>query len=322
MSRPGEEILNRAGIPTFPLSRHRRARLLLHVAVHATTCAASTRRPRSPRTTAAAHVRDARARRLIARGPRAAAARSSTEVESKQLLAAYGIPTVETRVAPTPRTRSRPRDEIGYPVVLKLYSRDDHAQDRRRRRAARTCARAEAVRGGVRTTSQRPSRAKAGAEHFQGVTVQPMVAHRTAYELIVGSSIDPQFGPVLLFGTGGAAGRGRSRTARSALPPLNTTLARRMMEQTQIFTALQGVRGRKPVDLAALEQLLVRFSQLVVEQPRDQEIDINPLLASRRAAARARRARGPARPEVADDEAAAARRSAPYPIAVRRRTGR
>jgi len=65
-----------------------------------------------------------------------------------------------------------------------------------------------------------------------------------------------------------------------ALPPLNTTLAQRMMEQTKIFAALQGVRGRKPVDLPALEQLLVRFSQLVLEQPWIKEIDINPLLAT------------------------------------------
>jgi acetyltransferase len=65
-----------------------------------------------------------------------------------------------------------------------------------------------------------------------------------------------------------------------ALPPLNTTLARRMMEQTRIFEALEGVRGRKPVDTEALERLLVRFSQLVVEQRWIKEIDINPLLAS------------------------------------------
>ncbi len=65
-----------------------------------------------------------------------------------------------------------------------------------------------------------------------------------------------------------------------ALPPLNTTLARRMMEQTRIFTALEGVRGRKPVPLAALDRLLVRFSRLVIEQPWIKEIDINPLLAS------------------------------------------
>ncbi len=99
------------------------------------------------------------------------------------------------------------------------------------------------------------------------------------YELIIGSSLDPQFGPVLLFGTGGQLVEVFKDRAL-ALPPLNTTLARRMMEQTKIFTALKGVRGRRPVDLAALEQLLVRFSQLVVEQPWIKEIDINPLLAS------------------------------------------
>ena len=84
---------------------------------------------------------------------------------------------------------------------------------------------------------------------------------------------------MLLFGAGGQLVEVFKDRAL-ALPPLNTTLARRMMEQTRIFTALKGVRGRAPVDLAALEQLLVRFSQLVVEQRWIKEIDINPLLAS------------------------------------------
>ena len=99
------------------------------------------------------------------------------------------------------------------------------------------------------------------------------------YELIVGSSIDSQFGPVMLFGTGGQLVE-VFRDRALALPPLNSTLARRMMEQTRIFKALHGVRGRRPVDIGALEELLVRFSQLVVEQRWVKEIDINPLLAS------------------------------------------
>ena len=111
------------------------------------------------------------------------------------------------------------------------------------------------------------------------MTVQPMIRSGDGYELIVGSSMDAQFGPVLLFGTGGQLVEVFKDRAL-ALPPLNTTLARRMMEQTRIYTALEGVRGRKPVDLAALEQLLVRFSRLVVEQPWIKEIDINPLLAT------------------------------------------
>ena len=105
------------------------------------------------------------------------------------------------------------------------------------------------------------------------------MAKLDGYELIIGSSLDSQFGPVILFGTGGQLVEVFKDRAL-ALPPLNSTLALRMMEQTNIFKALKGVRGRKPVDLAALEELLVRFSQLVVEQPWIKEIDINPLLAS------------------------------------------
>jgi acetyltransferase len=119
---------------------------------------------------------------------------------------------------------------------------------------------------------------KAGSEHFGRVTVQPMV-RMEGYELILGSSVDAQFGPVILFGSGGQLVE-VYRDRALALPPLNTTLAQRMMEQTKIFTALKGVRGRKPVNMVELEKLLVRFSQLVVEQPWISEIDINPLLAS------------------------------------------
>ena len=118
---------------------------------------------------------------------------------------------------------------------------------------------------------------RVGPEHFQGVTVQPMIKLE-GYELIIGSSQDSQFGPVLLFGSGGVLVEVFKDRAL-ALPPLTTTLARRMMSRTKIFEALQGVRGRKPVDMDSLERLMVRFSQLVVEQPRIKEIDINPLLA-------------------------------------------
>jgi acetyltransferase len=99
------------------------------------------------------------------------------------------------------------------------------------------------------------------------------------YELILGSSIDPQFGPVLLFGLGGQLVEVFKDRALG-LPPLTTTRARRMMERTKIYTALQGVRGRPPVDLPALEGLLVRFAQLITEQRWIKELDINPLMAS------------------------------------------
>jgi acetyltransferase len=106
-----------------------------------------------------------------------------------------------------------------------------------------------------------------------------MIAN-AGYELILGSSIDAQFGPVLLFGAGGLFVEVFKDRALG-LPPLNRTLARRLMERTQIYSALKkGFRGSGAVDLGALEELLVRFSQLVIEQRRIKEIDINPLLVS------------------------------------------
>jgi len=199
-----------------------------------------------------------------------------TEFESKRLLRCHGIPTVETHVARTEAAAVNCSDQLGYPVVLKLFSETiTHKTDVGGVQLnLRTAA---AVRRAWRAIEKSVTQ-KAGKEHFQGVTVQPMIK-LDGYELIIGSSIDPQFGPVLLFGTGGQLVEVFKDRAL-ALPPLNATLARRMMEGTRIFTALQGVRGRAAVDIAALEQLLVRFSQLVVSQPWIKEIDINPLIAA------------------------------------------
>jgi acetyltransferase len=199
-----------------------------------------------------------------------------TEFESKQLLAAYGIPTVETRVATSEDEAVRCAKAIGYPVVLKLFSETiTHKTDVGG--VQLNLADEDAVRDAYRAIAL-AVRTKVGAEHFLGVTVQPMIP-LDGYELILGSSIDPQFGPVLLFGSGGQLVEVYQDRAL-ALPPLTTTLAQRMMKKTRIFKALKGTRGRPPVDLVALEQLLVSFSYLVGEQRRIKEIDINPLLAS------------------------------------------
>jgi acetyltransferase len=199
-----------------------------------------------------------------------------TEVESKQLLATYGLPTVQTEVARSEDEAATKAKTIGYPVAVKLLSETiTHKTDvggvqlnLRNEQEVRAAYRA--IDAAVRE--------KVGPGHFLGVTVQPMMQH-DGYELIVGSSVDSQFGPVLLFGAGGQLVEVFQDRAL-ALPPLNTTLARRMMEHTKVLTALEGVRGRKPVDLAGLEEFLVRFSQLVVEQRWIKEIDINPVLAS------------------------------------------
>ena len=199
-----------------------------------------------------------------------------TEYESKKVLAAYGIPITDTQIAHHRRRRRQGGRGDGLSRGRQAPQPDDHPQDRRRG-VVLDLKDPDAVREAFRTIQDAVA-AKAGAEHFEGVTVQPMISW-SGYELIVGSSPDPQFGPVLLFGMGGQLVE-VFRDRALALPPLNTTLAKRVIEQTRIATALRGVRGRKPIDLDVLAALLVRFSELVAEQPRIAEIDINPLLAS------------------------------------------
>jgi acetyltransferase len=197
-----------------------------------------------------------------------------TETESKEILQAYGIPTVKTLVATSAEEAVQAAAKLGSPVVLKLHSEKvTHKTD------------VGGVKLDLRNRTEirqayydieKSVRAIPGA--FLGVAVEPMI-QSDGYELILGSSIDPQLGPVLLFGSGGQLVEVMKDYALG-LPPLNATLARRLMEQTRIFSALQGVRGRAPVNLAQLESVLVQFSLLVAEQSWIKEIDINPLVVS------------------------------------------
>ena len=165
---------------------------------------------------------------------------------------------------------------MGFPVVLKLHSATvTHKSDVGG--VELNLENAETVRQAFRAIQSSVTN-RAGAEAFLGVTVQPMV-RLDGYELILGSAVDAQFGPVILFGSGGQFVE-VYRDRALALPPLNTTLAQRLMEQTKIYKALEGVRGRAAADMTLLEQVLVRFSQFVVEQPRIKEVDVNPLLVS------------------------------------------
>ncbi len=269
----GEQILNQAGIPTFQFPDSA-VRAFNYMWRYAYNLKGLYETPSMPQHADAA-VQRGIAERII-RDVRQSGRTIMTEYESKQLLKAYGIPTVETRIAVTEQEAVETATEIGYPIVLKLYSLTiTHKTDVGG--VQLNLRDANAVKTAFQTIKQAVTE-KVGVEHFQGVTVQPM-AKLDGYELIIGSSLDSQFGPVILFGTGGQLVEVFKDRAL-ALPPLNSTLALRMMEQTKILKALKGVRGRKPIDLAALSELLVRFSQLVVEQPWIKEIDINPLLAS------------------------------------------
>jgi acetyltransferase len=200
-----------------------------------------------------------------------------TEYESKQVLEAYDIPTVPTRLARSADEAVQVAQEIGFPVVIKLNSETiTHKTDVGGVRL--DLANGDEVRNAYMTMEKSVGE-KFSPQDFLGVTVQPMLNLKEGYELIIGASPDPQFGPVVLFGTGGTLVEVFKDRAL-AIPPLTTTLARLTMQRTKIYEALKGIRGRPPVDLAALEKLFVRFSELVIEQRWIKEIDINPLLAS------------------------------------------
>jgi len=270
----GQQILNRQGIPTYAYP-DTAARVFSYMWKSSYNLRGIYETPVLPTLTCDVNTRNCAKVENIIQAAKTAKRTILTEFESKDILAAYGISIVAGCIAESADKAVECAENLGYPVVLKLYSQTiTHKTDVGG--VQLNLQNAESVKCAFQNI-QKSVKEKAKAEDFLGVTVQPMIK-TDGYELIIGSSLDPQFGPVLLFGAGGQLVE-VFQDSSIALPPLNTTLARRMMEQTKIYKALQGVRGRKSIDIAALEQLMVEFSQLVVEQPGIKEIDINPLLA-------------------------------------------
>ncbi|MBA1147539.1 bifunctional acetate--CoA ligase family protein/GNAT family N-acetyltransferase [Ectothiorhodospiraceae bacterium WFHF3C12] len=199
-----------------------------------------------------------------------------SEVEAKQVMDAYGIPVVPTRVAETPREAAAIAAEIASPVAVKILSADiTHKSDI----------------GGVALDVSGPAAARTAAEgmlerikseqpdaRIQGFSVQPMVRRPGAYELIVGMTEDQQFGPVILFGQGGTAVEVVKDQALG-LPPLNMNLALETMSRTRIFHQLKGYRGLPAANMDAIAMTLIRVGQLVTDHAAIAELDINPLLA-------------------------------------------
>ena len=199
-----------------------------------------------------------------------------TEVESKELLSAYGIPTTETRLAESADQAVEAAEKIGYPAVMKIHSHKiSHKSDA----------------GGVALNLRNESdvrqaygqimdscRAYDPEADLLGVTIQPMIS-LNGVEVILGLNKDPDFGPVILFGMGGVMAEVIKDRAL-ALPPLNRLLARRLMEETKVYRLLKGFRNIPPADLNLLEEILIRLSQMAVDLPQITELDINPLVAS------------------------------------------
>jgi acetyltransferase len=220
---------------------------------------------------------DLPAARAIVEAARAEGREMLSESEAKAMLEAYGIPTVRTLAVPlTAEAAEAAAQAVGYPVALKIISPElSHKSDAGGvslglRDAAELRA---AVARMLFTVHERCPQAR-----LTGFTVQPMASRPFARELIVGASVDPLFGPVLLFGQGGTSVEVVADTAVS-LPPLNRVLAREMISRTRVSKLLAGYRDHPPARLEAIGDVLVAVSQMLADLPEVVELDINPLWA-------------------------------------------
>ena len=199
-----------------------------------------------------------------------------TGLESKDVLRAYGIPVLDTRVAKDPEEAARIAQDIGFPVVLKILSPDiTHKSDIGGVRIAlsNTAMVERAARTMLETIPQR----RPGAR-LDGFMVEKMVQRANAVELIAGIATDATFGPVILFGQGGTAVEVLGDRA-IGLPPLNVLLAAELLAQTRVSRLLCGYRDQPPADLEAIAKTLISLSQLASDLDEVAELDINPLIA-------------------------------------------
>jgi len=203
-----------------------------------------------------------------------------TEMEAKQLLENYNTPVVKTLVAKTADDAAFSASQIGYPVVLKILSPQIVHKTDAGGVVLDINSEAE-LREAFDNVIQRAKEYNPEAE-IRGVTVQPMIK-KGGYEIILGAKTDPLFGPVILFGMGGI-GVELFKDVAIGLPPLNQTLARRIMEETKVYQLLKGYRNMPPANLKLLEEVMVRFSQMLVDFPQLKEVDINPLLINEKEA--------------------------------------
>ncbi len=197
-----------------------------------------------------------------------------TEVESKEMLGAAGIPVVETRLARNMKEAVAISRAMGYPVALKVMSEDVvHKSD------------AGGVKLGLQNNSQVEKaysammasiKAAYPGAGIDGVSVQRMA--RPGVEIIVGMSKDPQFGPVLMFGLGGVLVE-LLKDVSFRIVPVTKFDAQEMIREIKGFPMLQGFRGSKPCDLDAIENLIVSVSDFVERNPQMKELDLNPVFA-------------------------------------------
>ena len=200
-----------------------------------------------------------------------------TEPDAKDVLLAYQVPTVPTRVARTPEGAALLAKAFNAPCALKIVS-PDIVHKSEVGGVVLNLATPQAVRDAAEAMLSRIGESHPNAR-IEGLTVEPMVTSANGHELIVGMVEDAQFGPVILFGHGGVAAEIIADKALT-LAPLNMMLAQSLMSRTRVYRELQGYRNQPPAALEAIASTLVKISQLVVDFGEISELDINPLLAN------------------------------------------
>ncbi|MCC7485062.1 MAG: acetate--CoA ligase family protein [Burkholderiales bacterium] len=273
--READAIFNAAGAPTYStpehavrgflqLVRYRRAQDILM---------------QTPASIPAEFRPDGAAATRIIEAALAAGRTSLSEAEAKRLVAAYGIPVVETRIARDAEEAVAIAGEIGFPVAVKIHSPDvSHKSDVGG--VSLDLHSPGAVRAAVALIAERCARLRPGAR-IEGYAVQRMVHEPHARELIAGIASDAVFGPVILFGQGGTAVEVVADKAL-ALPPLNLALARDLVSRTRVARLLAAYRDRPAADGGALDLALVKLAQLAADCEAVAELDVNPLLAGPR----------------------------------------
>jgi len=197
------------------------------------------------------------------------------EIESKTFIELYGIKTTQPYVAENEDKAVEISEKIGYPIVMKILSPQiTHKSDVGGVALNLLCE--EGVRKTFREMTKR-AKEKVPNAKILGVTIQKM-AKNNGYELILGSKKDPVFGSVILFGLGGIYTE-LFKDRAIGFPPLNQTLAHRIIEKTKAYDLLKGFRGLPPVNMTRVEETMVNFAQMIIDHPEIREIDINPLIA-------------------------------------------
>jgi len=197
-----------------------------------------------------------------------------TEIEAKELLKQAGVSVVDTKLATSGEEAISISQQFGFPVVLKIASPDVvHKSD------------AGGVKLGLKTSKQvgkayddilKAIKKQYPEARIQGVAVQKMA--RPGVEVIIGVSKDAQFGPVIMFGLGGILVE-ILKDVSFRIVPLTQRDAREMIREIKGYPLLEGYRGQEPVDVANLEELVLKVSNFVEQNPEVEELDLNPIFA-------------------------------------------